>query len=50
MNVVCRDEQLLNKHFHYMCNMNDSLEEALKLLNASSDINVKVKDNTIVIE
>lgn len=50
VNVVCRDEQLLNKHFHYMCNMNDSLEEALKLLNASSDINVKVKDNTIVIE
>lgn len=50
VNVVCRDEQLLNKHFHYMCNTNDSLEEALKLLNASSDINVKVKDNTIVIE
>lgn len=50
VNVICRDAQLLNKHFHYMCNMNDSLEEALKLLNASSDINVKVKDNTIVIE
>lgn len=50
VNVVCRDEQLLNKHFHYMCNMKGSLDEALKILNASSDINVKVKDNTIVIE
>ena len=50
VNVVCRDEQLLNKHFHYMCNMRDSLEEALKLLNASSDVNVKVRDNTIVID
>lgn len=50
VNVICRDEQLLNKHFHYMCNMKDSLEEALKLLNASSDINVRVRDNAIVIE
>ena len=30
--------------------MKGSLDEALKILNASSDINVKVKDNTIVIE
>lgn len=50
VNIICSKEELLNKHFHYMCNMKDSLEEALKLLNASSDINVKVRDNTIVIE
>lgn len=50
VNVVCRDEHLLDKHFHYMCNMNDCLEEALKLLNESSDINIKLRDNAIVIE
>lgn len=50
VNIICSKEELLNKHFHYMCNMKDSLEEALKILNASSDINVKVRDNTIVIE
>ena len=50
VNIVCRDEQLLNKHFHYMCNIKDSLENALKLLNESSEVNVKIKDNIIVIE
>lgn len=50
MNIVCRDEQLLNKHFHYMCNIKDSLENALKLLNESSEVNVKIKNNIIVIE
>lgn len=50
VSVICRDEHLLNKHFHYMCNLNDSLDEALKLLNECSDINVKLKNNVIVIE
>lgn len=50
VSIVCRDEHLLNKHFHYMCNLNDSLDEALKLLNECSDINVKLKNNVIVIE
>lgn len=50
VNIVCRDEQLLNKHFHYMCNIKDSLENALKLLNESSEVNVKLQDNVIVIE
>ena len=50
VNIVCRDEQLLNKHFHYMCNIKDSLENALKLLNESSEVNVKIKNNIIVIE
>lgn len=50
VNVVCKDEHLLNKHFHYMCNVRDSLDEALKLLNATSDLNVKIYNNVIVIE
>lgn len=50
VNIVCRDEDLLNKHFHYMCNVKDSLEDALKQLNATSDVNVKFKDNVIMIE
>lgn len=50
VNVVCRDEDLLNKHFHYMCNIKDSLENALKQLNATSEVNVKLKNNVIVIE
>lgn len=33
-----------------MCNIKDSLENALKLLNESSEVNVKLQDNVIVIE
>lgn len=50
VSIVCRDECLLNKHFHYMCNIKDSLEEALKLLNEVSDVNVKFRDNMIIVE
>ena len=50
VNVVCRDKQLLDKHYHFMCSMNDSLDEVLHLLNITSDINVKLRDNAIVIE
>ena len=50
VNVVCRDKQLLDKHYHFMCSMNDSLDEALHLLNLTSDINVKLHNNAIVIE
>ena len=50
VSIVCRDEHLLNKHFHYMCNIKDSLDDALKLLNECSDINVKLRNNVIVIE
>lgn len=50
VNVVCRDKQLLDKHYHFMCSMNDSLDEALHLLNITSDINVKLHNNAIVIE
>lgn len=50
VNVVCRDKQLLDKHYHFMCSVNDSLDEVLHLLNITSDINVKLRDNAIVIE
>lgn len=50
VSIVCRDEQLLDRHFHYMCNMKDSLENALKQLNETSEINAKLKNNVIVIE
>ena len=50
VNVVCRDKQLLDKHYHFMCSMNDSLDEVLHLLNITSDINVKLRDNAIVID
>lgn len=50
VNVVCRDKQLLDKHYHFMCSMNDSLDDALHLLNLTSDINIKLHDNAIVIE
>ena len=50
VNVVCHDKQLLDKHYHFMCSMNDSLDEVLHLLNITSDINVKLRDNAIVIE
>lgn len=50
VNVVCHDKQLLDKHYHFMCSVNDSLDEVLHLLNITSDINVKLRDNAIVIE
>ena len=50
VNVVCRDKQLLDKHYHFMCSVNESLDEALHLLNITSDINVKLRDNAIIIE
>ena len=50
VNVVCRDKQLLDKHYHFMCSVDDSLDEALHLLNLTSDINVKLYNNAIVIE
>ena len=50
VNIVCRDEQLLDKHFHFVCRTNGTLEEALQLLNETSDIRIKRSENMIVIE
>ncbi len=50
VSVVCGNEALLGRHFHYMCNMKDSLDEALKLLNETSDMNIRLKDKVIVVE
>lgn len=50
VSVVCGNEEVLGRHFHYMCNMKDSLDEALKLLNETSDMKIKLKDKVIVVE
>lgn len=50
VNIVCRDEQLLDKHFHFVCRTNGTLEEALQLLNETSDIRINRSENMIVIE
>lgn len=50
VNVVCSKEEKLNRHFHYMCNINDSLENALKILNETADLKIRLKDNSIVVD
>lgn len=48
--VVCKDKELLDKHFHYTFNNRGSIEEALKLLNASSEVNATYEDGIISIQ
>ena len=50
VNVVCRDDALLDKHFHYVCRLNEPLKEAIAILNESSNVGIVVKDGSILIE
>ena len=50
MSVVCHDVPALDKHFHYMFFKDESLDEALRLLTESSDIDIKVDGNTIIVK
>lgn len=50
VNVSCTDKGLLDKHYHYSYNVHHSLNEALQLLNASSDVNATFRNGSIVIE
>lgn len=49
LNIICSDKSILYHHFHYMYNRNAPIEEALKLLNSSSDIDAKIVNGTIII-
>lgn len=50
LNVVCSNEILLDRHFHYACNMAESAEEAIRLLNESSDLFIRIENQTIIVE
>lgn len=50
MNIVCNDSRLLDHHFHFIFSKDDSVEEAVNLLNSSSNLEIKVDGNTILIE
>ena len=50
ISVVCGNASLLDKHFHFMYYKDDSLDTVLRLLNESSELNVKVADNAIHVE
>lgn len=50
LNVICNDNGLLDRRFHFMYNCNEPVDEALRLLNAISDINVTLENGSIVIK
>lgn len=50
VNVICNDNGLLERRFHFMYNRNAPVEEGLRLLNDASDVNVALEDGAIVIE
>ena len=50
MNIVCNDPRLLDHHFHFIFSKDDSLDEAVNLLNSSSNLDIKVEGNKILIE
>ena len=50
VSVVCDKSSLLDKHFHYMFNVNDSIEKAIQLLRNASDLDITVDDNTIQVK
>lgn len=47
VSVVCDKSSILDKHFHYMFNVNDSIEKAIQLLRDASDLEITMEDNTI---
>ncbi len=50
VSVVCHDEAILNNRLRYMYDRNQSLEEAVKMLNGISNNKIKLRDNTILVE
>lgn len=50
VNVVCRDDELLDKHFHFVYQLEGSLEEAIDVLNESANLGIVVNDSSILIE
>ena len=47
MSVVCEQSNILDKHFHFMFNKGDGIEDVIRLLNESSDLDITIDDNTI---
>ena len=50
LNVVCADESMLDKHFHYMYSTEGDAQEAIRLLNESSDLAIRINNHTIIVE
>ena len=50
VSVVCDKSSILDKHFHYMFNVNDSIEKAIQLLRDASDLDITMEDNTIQVK
>lgn len=50
VNVVCREETLLSKRYHYMFHTTDSLEDVLDYIRQSSEVEINLKGNTIYVE
>lgn len=50
VNVVFKNEKVLNYRLHYLCDRKSGLEYALKLLNKMNKISVKLEGNTIIIQ
>ncbi|MGM9713063.1 MAG: FecR family protein [Prevotella sp.] len=50
VNVVCTEESLLNKHYHYMFHTTDSLEHVISLIRETSEVEISLRGNTIYVE
>lgn len=50
VNVICRDDELLDKHFHFAYQLEGSLDEAIGVLNESANLGIVVNDSSILIE
>jgi hypothetical protein len=49
VNVVFKNEEILNYRLHYLCDRKSGLEYAVKLLNKMNKISVKLEGNTLYI-
>lgn len=50
VNVVFKNEKVLNYRLRYLCDRKSGLEYALKLLNKMNNISAKLEGNTIIIQ
>ena len=50
VNVVFMNETIKNKHIRYYCLRNESIHQAISLLNGLKEFQVELKDNTLYIK
>lgn len=50
VNVVFKNEKILNYRLHYLCERNEGIENALSLLNKMNNISVSLEGNTIIVK